>query len=62
MLRIILKDGGILEYKDDEYTDYNWKKEAFIVINGNQWIAMFNWECVKAVLYLGENNFYKGTK
>lgn len=54
MLRIVLKDGNIREYKGKQFTDYEWKKEVFIVINGNQWIAMFNWDCVKEVLFLDE--------
>lgn len=52
MLRVVLKDGSIREYSKDDYTDYDWRKEIFIVLNGNQWIAMFNWDCVKEVLFL----------
>lgn len=54
MLRIVLKDGSIREYRHNEFTDYDWRKEVFVVLHGNQWIAMFNWECVKEVLFLDE--------
>lgn len=56
MLRIVLKDGSIREYHNNEFTDYQWQKEIFIVINVNQWIAIFNWDCVREVLYLDEEN------
>lgn len=54
MLRIVLKDGSIREYKEKGFTDYEWKKEAFIVLNGNQWIGIYNWDCVKEVLYMDD--------
>lgn len=53
-LRVVLKDGNVREYKHDEFTDYEWKKEVFVVLKANQWIAMFNWDCVKEVLFLDE--------
>lgn len=51
MLTIIMKDGNIREYKQDEFTDYEWRKEIFIVIKGGQWIGMFNWDSVKEVYF-----------
>lgn len=54
MLRVVLKDGSIREYHKNEFTDYDWRKDIFIVLNNNQWIAMFNWDCVKEVLFLDE--------
>lgn len=54
MLRIVLKDGNVREYKGESFTDYEWKKEAFVVIKGDQWIAIFNWDSVKEVLYMDE--------
>lgn len=49
MLVVVMKDGGRREFNKDAYTDYVWRKEAFVVIRGNQWIAVFNWDCVKEV-------------
>lgn len=54
MLRIVLKDGSIREYKGESFTDYDWKPDVFVVIKGNQWIAMFNWSEVREVLYMDE--------
>lgn len=56
MLRIVLKDGSIREYKGKEFTDYEWKENIFIVLRNNQWIAMFNWNCVREVLFLDEED------
>lgn len=54
MLRIVLKNGNVREYKGNQFTDYEWKKKVFVVINGDQWIAMFNWSEVCEVLYLDD--------
>ena len=51
MLTVVMKDGNIHEYDKNDFSDYEWRKEAFIVINDKQWIAMFNWDCVKEVIY-----------
>lgn len=51
MLTVVMKDGNIHEYGEKDFTDYEWRKEAFIVIDNKQWIAMFNWDCVKEVIY-----------
>lgn len=54
-LRVVLRNGNVREYKKDQFTDYEWVKgEAFVVIKGDQWIAIFNWEEVREVLYLDE--------
>lgn len=52
MLTVIMKDGNIREYYESDFTDYEWKKEAFIVINGTQWVGMFNWDSVKEVHFV----------
>ena len=51
VLTVVMKDGNIHEYDKNDFSDYEWRKEAFIVINDKQWIAMFNWDCVKEVIY-----------
>ena len=51
VLTVVMKDGNIHEYDKNDFSDYEWRKEAFIVINNKQWIAMFNWDCVKEVIY-----------
>lgn len=53
MLRVVLKDGSVREFDASDYTDYDWRGSAFVVINGNRWIAIFNWEVVREVLLLG---------
>ena len=46
ILRVALKDGSVREYTDGDFFDYEWRPEAFIVKNGNCWIAVYNWDCV----------------
>lgn len=53
-LRIVLKNGNIREYHNNEYTDYIWKSEAFVVLYEEQWIAIFNWAEVREVMIIDE--------
>lgn len=54
MLRITLKNGSIREFKSEDFTDYEWKPQAFIVLRNRQWVAIFNWDEILEVLYLDE--------
>ena len=49
MLTVAMKDGNIKEYGLGEFTEYEWRREVFVVIKGAQWIGMFNWDSVKEV-------------
>ena len=51
MLTVVMKDGNVHKYGENAFSDYEWRKEAFIVINNKQWVAIFNWDCVKEVIY-----------
>lgn len=52
ILRVVLKDGSVREYLDGEFLDYDWRPEIFIVKNGDRWVAMFNWDCVREALLI----------
>lgn len=54
MLRIVLKSGDVREYKGSSFTDYDWKPQVFVVLKNDQWIAMFNWDEVREVLFMDE--------
>lgn len=54
-LRIVLKNGNIREYHHNEFTDYSWRPDAFIVLNDDQWVAIFNWSEVREALYIEDN-------
>lgn len=49
MLRIVYKNGEVITYQPDQYTDYSYDSKCFIVINGKQWIGIYNMDCVAAV-------------
>lgn len=51
MLRIVYKNGEVIIYQADQYTDYSYDGKCFIVINGKQWIGIYNMDCVSAVEY-----------
>ena len=49
MLRIVFKNGEVISYGEDDYTDYSYDSKCFIVINGQQWIGIYNMDCVFCV-------------
>lgn len=52
MLRILLKSGTPIDYRKKDFTSYQWKPEAFIVLKGTQWIGIYNWDSVKLIEYI----------
>ena len=55
LLQISLKRGEIITYKSSSYTDYMVKGDLFIVINGTQWIGIYNMDCVEYIAYIPED-------
>lgn len=40
-LKIRMKDGSMRMFREGEYTDYEMRKDYFIVRNGEQWVGCF---------------------
>lgn len=49
MLKIVYKDGDVITYGEDEYTDYSYDSRCFIVISGQRWIGIYNMDCVSSI-------------
>lgn len=49
MLRIVFKNGEVIVYQPDQYTDYSYDSKCFIVIKGRQWIGIYNMDGVSCV-------------
>ena len=56
ILQISLKRGEYIEYESDSYTDYMVNGGLFVVLNGDQWIGIYNMDCVEYVAYIDEEN------
>lgn len=52
LLQISLKRGDMITYKGSSFTDYMIRDSLFVVINGTQWIGMYNMDCVEYVAYI----------
>ena len=48
-ITIVFKNGEIVTYRPEEYTDYSWRKEIFVVIKDKQWIGLFSWDQISFV-------------
>lgn len=55
MLRIVFKNGDVITYGEDDYTDYSYDSKCFIVIKGQQWIGIYNMDCVACVQFKQES-------
>lgn len=60
LLQISMKRGDIITYKGSSFTDYMIRDNLFVVINGSQWIGMYNMDCVEWVAYIPENKIKQG--
>lgn len=56
MLRIVFKNGEVVEYPADRYSDYSYDSRCFIVILGKQWIGIYNMDCVAYVEFEPEED------
>lgn len=55
LLQISLKRGELINYKRKSFTDYMVRGDLFVVINGTQWIGIYNMDCVEYVAYIPED-------
>lgn len=55
LLQISLKRGGLVTYKGSSFTDYMVNNGLFVVINGSQWIGIYNMDCVEYAAYIPED-------
>ena len=49
MIEIVFKNGDMVHYKPDQYTDYRYDGKYFIVIYEKQWIGFYNLDCVEYI-------------
>lgn len=49
MIKIILKNGDVCTYKPDSYTEYKYDRKYFVIINKNQWIGLYNLDCIEYI-------------
>lgn len=52
LLQISLKRGSLISYEGKSFTDYMVNSGLFVVLNGEQWIGIYNMDCVEYVAYI----------
>lgn len=55
LLQISLKRGSLITYKSSSYTDYMVNGNLFVVLNGDQWIGIYNLDSIEYVAYIKED-------
>jgi len=46
---IVFKNGDVKIYGPDEYTDYRYFKEVFVVLKRNQWIGIYSMDEIRSI-------------
>ena len=49
MIEIVMRNDEVSYYKPEEYTDYKYDGKYFIVIYENQWIGLYNLDCIRSI-------------
>ncbi len=49
-IEILFKNGQIDEWPESKYTDYSYRDGLFIVINGFQWVGIYNMDTVQKIV------------
>lgn len=52
VLQISLKRGEYIIYQSSSYTDYMVNGGLFVVLKGDQWVGIYNMDCVEYVAYI----------
>lgn len=50
MIEIIKRNGTIDKWESDNYDDYMYDGKCFIIIKGEQWVGIYNMDCVSSVV------------
>ena len=48
-IEIVFRNGDMVHYAPEEYTDYKYDGKYFIVIRDKQWIGFYNLDCVEYI-------------
>lgn len=56
MIKIYLSNGDVVTWERNEYTRYEYINRCFVVINGFQWVGIYNMEWVVRVEIDKDNN------
>lgn len=51
MLHIIMRNGHLINYDENQFTDYQYDGKYFVVIKGKQWVGLYNLDCIEYVQY-----------
>lgn len=49
MINITLTTGAFRQWSPEQYTDYMYDGKCFIVIQGSQWVGIYNMNAVRCV-------------
>lgn len=49
MINITFSNGAFIQWNEDQYTDYMYDGKCFIIIKGQQWVGIYNMDCVRSV-------------
>ncbi len=51
-----MTDGAYREWPPEDYTDYMVTSGLFVIINGNQWVGIYNLDMIKEIVVAIEEN------
>lgn len=51
MLEITMSNGMSDKWYDDEYTTYEYQGDIFVIIDGDQWVGIYNMRDVSKIVY-----------
>lgn len=53
MLEITMKNGNIITYDEESYTDYSYQGAVFVVMKKHQWIGIYSMDMIAFIEYKG---------
>lgn len=50
MIKVVLNNGTVHTWGDNEYDDYRYDGKVFIVVEANRWIGIYNMDYIISVV------------
>ena len=55
MIKIVLKNGCVVKWTREEYSDYKYDGKCFILIKDERWISFYNMDSVVSIIIKEED-------
>ncbi len=50
MIKVVFRNGNVVKWKKNQWTDYKYDGKCFIIIDKKQWVGIYNIDSIISVI------------